>query len=124
AIRQSQFSLYYQPLVDSEGVVLSAEALIRWRHPNKGTILPMDFIPIAEESSLILAIGQWVLMEACRQIKAWQATGVNLPHISINVSSRQFRQSDFVDQVRQAMTSSGIAPDQLGIELTEGVMID
>lgn len=124
AIKQSQFSLYYQPLVDNEGVVLSAEALIRWRHPNKGTILPMDFIPVAEESNLILAIGQWVLMEACRQIKAWQATGVNLPHISINVSSRQFRQSDFVDQVRQAMTSNGITPNLLGIELTEGVMID
>ncbi len=124
AIKQTQFSLYYQPLVDSEGVVLSAEALIRWRHPSKGTLLPIDFISIAEESSLILAIGQWVLVEACCQIKAWQATGVNLPHISINVSSRQFRQPDFVEQVRHALTSNGIAPYLLGIELTEGVMID
>ena len=83
----------------------------------------MDFIPIAEESSLILAIGRWVLLEACNQIKAWQDAGINPPHISVNVSSRQFRQQDFVDQVKHAIDSSGIAAHLLGIELTESVMI-
>lgn len=124
AVERNQFTLYYQPLVDSEGVVLSAEALIRWPQPGKNMMQPAEFIAVAEESNLILAVGQWVLMEACRQIKAWQTAGINLPHISVNVSSRQFRQPDFVDQVRLALTRSGIAPYLLGIELTEGVMID
>jgi EAL domain-containing protein (putative c-di-GMP-specific phosphodiesterase class I) len=109
--------------VDAGGAVLSSEALIRWEHLDKGILLPVDFIPIAEESSLILAIGQWVLLEACNQIKTWQEAGINLPHISVNVSSRQFRQQDFVDQVKYAIDSSRIAPHLLGIELTESVMI-
>ena len=123
AIEDSRFILCYQPQVDSEGVVLGAEALIRWERRDKGILLPMAFIPVAEESSLILTIGRWVLLEACNQIKAWQHTGVNLPHVSVNVSSRQFRQQDFVEQVKHAIDSSGIAAHLLGIELTESVMI-
>jgi diguanylate cyclase (GGDEF)-like protein/PAS domain S-box-containing protein len=123
AIVNGRFMLCYQPQVDAGGAVLSSEALIRWEHLDKGILLPVDFIPIAEESSLILAIGQWVLLEACNQIKAWQEAGINLPHISVNVSSRQFRQQDFVDQVKHAIDSSRIAPHLLGIELTESVMI-
>jgi EAL domain-containing protein (putative c-di-GMP-specific phosphodiesterase class I) len=103
--------------------MLGAEALIRWERVDKGILLPMAFIPVAEESSLILAIGSWVLLEACKQIKAWQDTGINHPHVSVNVSSRQFRQKDFVEQVKQAIDSSGIAARLLGIELTESVMI-
>jgi len=115
--------LCYQPQVDVEGVVVSTEALIRWEHLDKGRLLPVDFIPVAEESSLILAIGRWVLLEACNQIKAWQDSGINMPYISVNVSSRQFRQQDFVDQVKHALDISKIAPQLLGIELTESVMI-
>ncbi|MDD5320270.1 MAG: EAL domain-containing protein [Methylococcales bacterium] len=123
AIEHGRFILFYQPQVDSKGVVLGAEALIRWEHLVKGMLLPMDFIPVAEESSLILAIGRWVLLEACSQIKAWQNTGLNPSHVSVNVSSRQFRQQDFVEQVKYAIDSSGIAAHLLGIELTESVMI-
>ncbi|MDD5461966.1 MAG: EAL domain-containing protein [Methylococcales bacterium] len=123
AIEHGRFMLCYQPQVSSKGVVLSAEALIRWNHQDKGMLLPMDFIAVAEESNLILAIGRWVLQEACNQIKAWQNAGVELPFISVNVSSRQFRQQDFVEQVKQAIDSNGIAAHFLGIELTESVMI-
>lgn len=123
AIDNGRFILCYQPQVDAGGVVLSAEALIRWEHINRGMLLPVDFIPIAEESSLILDIGRWVLLEACNQIKSWQGAGIEPPHLSVNVSSRQFRQQDFVDQVKHAIDSSGIAPHLLGIELTESVMI-
>ncbi len=123
AIEHGRFILCYQPQVDSSGIVLGAEALIRWERLDKGILLPMDFIPVAEESSLILAIGRWVLLEACNQIKAWQDAGVNPPHVSVNVSSRQFRQQDFVEQVKHAIDSSGIAAHLLGIELTESVMI-
>ena len=123
AIDNGRFILCYQPQMDSGGAVLGAEALIRWEHLNKGMLLPVDFIPVAEESSLILDIGRWVLLEACNQIKAWQEAGIKPQHISVNVSSRQFRQPDFVDQVKHAIDSSGIAPYLLGIELTESVMI-
>jgi len=123
AIDNGRFILCYQPQMDAGGAVLSAEALIRWKHPDKGLLLPVNFIPVAEESSLILGIGRWVLLEACNQIKVWQDAGINPPHISVNVSSRQFRQQDFIDQVKHAIDSSGIAPHLLGIELTESVMI-
>jgi diguanylate cyclase (GGDEF)-like protein/PAS domain S-box-containing protein len=123
AIDNGRFILCYQPQVDAGGAVLSAEALIRWEHLDKGILLPVDFIPVAEESNLILGIGQWVLLEACNQIKAWQDAGINLPRISVNVSSRQFRQQDFVEQVKHAIDSSEIATHLLGIELTESVMI-
>ena len=123
AIDNGRFILCYQPQVDVKGVVKSVEALIRWLHVDKGILLPVDFIPIAEESSLILAIGKWVLLEACNQIKAWQDAGVNFPHVSVNISSRQFRQQDFVDQIKHAIDSSGIAAHLLGLELTESIMI-
>lgn len=123
AIENGRLILCYQPQVDASGAVLGAEALIRWKHLDKGLLLPVDFIPVAEESGLILSIGRWVLLEACNQIKAWHDGGVKLPHISVNVSSRQFRQQDFVDQVKHAIESSGIAPHLLGIELNESVMI-
>ena len=123
AITSGQFILCYQPQFDAEGALLSAEALIRWEHLKKGILLPIDFIPIAEESNLILAIGQWVLLETCNQIKAWQDAGIILPRISANVSHRQFRQQNFVSQVKHAIDSSGIAPQLLGIELNESAMI-
>ncbi len=123
AIDSGQFILCYQPQFDAGGALLSAEALIRWKHLKKGMLLPVDFIPIAEESNLILAIGQWVLLETCNQIKAWQDAGFILPLISANVSYRQFRQQNFISQVKHALDSSGIAPHLLGIELTESTMI-
>ncbi|CAG7856662.1 hypothetical protein MCAMS1_01230, partial [biofilm metagenome] len=100
AISQGRFILCYHPQMDSEGNIVGAEALIRWEDKLKGRLSPSDFIPVAEESNLILTIGKWVLMEACSQIKMWQDDGLMpLPYVSINVSSRQFRQQDFVSQV-------------------------
>ena len=123
AIENNQFILFYQPQVDAKGSVVSMEALIRWEHPEKGILPPADFIPVAEESGLILGMGQWILLEACNRIKAWQNAGVNPPRIFVNVGPRQFRQPDFVEQVKHAIDTNGIAPQRLGIELTESVMI-
>jgi diguanylate cyclase (GGDEF)-like protein/PAS domain S-box-containing protein len=124
AIEKGRFILCYHPQMDAEGKMVGAEALIRWEDSIKGRLSPADFIPVAEESNLILTIGKWVLMEACNQIKMWEDDGLgSLPYVSINVSSRQFRQQDFVYQVKHALESTGIAPSRLGIELTESVMI-
>ena len=114
----------YHPQTDAEGNLLGAEALIRWEDNIKGRLSPADFIPVAEESNLILTIGKWVLIEACTQIKAWQEDGLDqLPFMAINVSPRQFRQQDFVSQVKQAIDITGISPRLLSIELTESAMI-
>ncbi len=124
AIDQGRFILCYHPQMDIDGNMVGAEALIRWEDKLKGRLSPADFIPIAEESNLILTIGKWVLMEACNQIKMWEDDGLEgLTNVSINVSSRQFRQQDFVEQVKFAIESTGISPNCLGIELTESVMI-
>jgi len=124
ALDNQEFELYYHPQVNRHGQVISAEALIRWNHPQKGLILPHEFISIAEDTQLIVPIGQWVLEEACQQIKHWDTEGVLIKHVSINVSSRQFRQTDFVRQVKNAIAVSGIIANRLMIELTEGVVID
>jgi diguanylate cyclase (GGDEF)-like protein len=124
AIDQGQFILCYQPQMDVQGNLVGAEALIRWEDKIKGRLSPADFIPVAEESNLILTIGKWVLMEACSQLKMWEDDGLKkLPHVSVNVSSRQFRQPDFVSQVKYALDTTGLSPTRLGIELTESIMI-
>ncbi len=123
AIENHQFKLCYQPQVDAEGSVITAEALIRWQHLEKGLLLPKNFIPVAEESNLILTIDRWALMEVCNQIKTWQNAGIKRPSLSVNISSRQFRQQDFVYQVKYAIDTSKIAPHLLGIELTESELI-
>ncbi len=124
AIAQGRFILCYHPQINSDGKLVGAEALIRWEDRVKGRLSPADFIPVAEESNLIVTIGNWVLMEACNQIKMWEAAGLHmLPYVSINVSSRQFRQKDFVNQVKQAINKTGIKPSNLSIELTESIMI-
>lgn len=124
ALRFGQFMLFYQPQVNPQGRVISVEALIRWRHPQKGMIAPGDFIPVAEDTQLILPIGEWVLTEACRQLALWDRQQVDIGHVAINVSFRQFRQADFIDQVKHAMRESHIAKNRLMIELTEGIVID
>jgi diguanylate cyclase (GGDEF)-like protein len=124
AIDKGRFILCYHPQMDTNGKIVGAEALIRWEDKIKGRLSPADFIPVAEESNLILTIGKWVLMEACSQIKMWEDDGLSeVPYVSINVSSRQFRQKDFVGEVKHALESTGILANRLGIELTESVMI-
>ena len=123
ALNHAQFELHYQPQVDANGKIVSAEALIRWQHPEKGMISPAEFIPVAEDTQLILPIGNWVLHQACQQIKLWDKAGIRVEHIAINVSSKQFRQPNFIEQVQEALNQAGIVSERLVIELTEGSVI-
>jgi diguanylate cyclase (GGDEF)-like protein/PAS domain S-box-containing protein len=123
-IRNDQFLLFYQPQVDC-GCVIGAEALIRWIHPERGMVSPGEFIPLAEETGLILPLGNWVLETACNQLAAW-ADQPETRHITlaVNVSARQFRQPDFVDQVLTVLDRTGANPQNLKLELTESMLVD
>lgn len=125
ALRDRQFVLYYQVQVKSSGFPFGAEALIRWSHPELGPIPPSDFIPVAEETGLILIIGHWVLETACRQLKTWQQSPStrNLV-LSVNVSGKQFFQTDFVDQVVACIQRHDVDPKLLKLELTESILLE
>jgi diguanylate cyclase (GGDEF)-like protein len=124
ALSQRQFELYYQPKVDTvSGTFYSAEALIRWRHPERGLISPATFIPLAEECGLIDAIGEWVLREACRQARAWQQAGLLPIRIAVNVAASQFRAGDLVATIRRALADAGLEPRFLEVELTESAVM-
>lgn len=122
AIRQHQFELYYQPQVSCSGALLGAEALIRWNHPDKGLISPLDFIPVAEETGQIQAIGLWVIEQACAQQKLWRDQVGPEFTIAVNVSSRQYQYPNFVEDVVRILRSSNANPEQLTFELTESVL--
>ena len=123
AIRKDELELFFQPQCDFDGRIMSAEALLRWRHPSRGLITPKDFICIAEESGLILPIGLWVIGEACRHIKDWQSEpAMKDIQIAINVSAGQFKQTNFVDEVIQAISASHISASCIKLELTESMM--
>jgi diguanylate cyclase (GGDEF)-like protein len=125
AIDEQQFSLFFQPLVDLETWhVKGLEALIRWRHPTRGLVSPQAFIPAAEECGLIIAIGDWVLHEACRQSAEWQAQGLPPVRISVNVSSQQFRKGELLRTVADALGTANLGPELLEIELTESSMLE
>jgi diguanylate cyclase (GGDEF)-like protein/PAS domain S-box-containing protein len=122
---KGEFCLYYQPQVDQTGCLIGAEALIRWLAPGQGVVSPAQFIPLAEESGLILLIGQWVLDAACAQLKTWESDSRTRDlQVSVNVSARQFHQPDFIEQVRQSLLASGANPTRLKLELTESVVLD
>ncbi|ABM03366.1 diguanylate cyclase/phosphodiesterase [Psychromonas ingrahamii 37] len=122
AVAKSQFNLYYQIQMDSSNRVWGAEALIRWVHPERGLVSPATFIPLAEETGLILPIGQWVIETACAQIKIWQKESLTRDlTLSVNVSAKQFRQTDFVDQVQSAVRRHAISANLLKLELTESL---
>ncbi len=124
-LRRAQFLLLYQPQVDSQGRVTGAEALVRWQHPVQGMVPPSEFIPLAEESGLILPLGQWVMETALRQQARWQRDPL-FAHLSlaINVSARQFLQDDFVAQVLALVQQTGANPAQIKLELTESLLLD
>ncbi|MBU1426807.1 MAG: EAL domain-containing protein [Gammaproteobacteria bacterium] len=125
ALRKEEFRLYYQMQVDHTGHILGAEVLLRWLHPERGLISPMQFIPLAEETGLILPIGRWVLESACTQIKAWEADRRTSDlQLAVNVSGRQFRQADFVAQVSEVISRIDINPLLLKLELTESIVLD
>jgi EAL domain-containing protein (putative c-di-GMP-specific phosphodiesterase class I) len=126
ALDLGQFVLYYQPEVDlTTRKIVGLEALIRWVHPERGMIPPMDFIPLAEESGLILPIGDWVISEACNQIQKWcleDISNVSL-RIGVNLSARQFARVGLADYVESLLVQSGISSRQLGLEMTESSLI-
>ena len=124
ALERRQFRLVYQPKVDlRSGRIFGAEALVRWEHPQHGVIGPDRFIPLAEESGMIVALGEWVLREACRQNRAWQDAGLAPLCISVNVSPRQFEEQRLVERVALALADSDMAPRWLELEVTEGVIM-
>lgn len=124
ALEENQFILYYQPQVNGEGGLTGAEALVRWQHPERGLVPPMEFIPFAEETGLILPLGSWVLETACRQLAAW-ASQPETAHftLAVNVSAQQFLQPNFVDQVNDVVKRTGADPEKLELELTESILL-
>ncbi|WP_207458255.1 EAL domain-containing protein [Azospirillum sp. SYSU D00513] len=120
ALAKGQFELHYQPLVDlRSGGISGFEALLRWRHPERGLVSPAEFIPVAEETGLIVAIGEWVLQEACREAAGWPGTA----GVSVNLSSVQFRSRGLVEAVAGALAESGLEPGRLELEITESVLL-
>ena len=125
AVVQHQFVLFYQPQVTAHGVVMGAEVLIRWQHPTRGMVPPVQFIPVAEESDVINDIGLWVLQTACQQLGQWQQDPSTAQlQLAVNVSARQFRQTDFVALVKAVIGQTGIQPHGLKLELTESLVLD
>jgi diguanylate cyclase (GGDEF)-like protein len=125
AVENEEFTLHYQPVVElSTQAIIGVEALLRWQHPSRGLVLPAEFIPIAEETGLIVPIGRWVLREACRQARMWQADSpVPLPvRIGVNISVKQLEDPGFVVDVAQALRDSGLAPEALILEITEAIL--
>jgi EAL domain-containing protein (putative c-di-GMP-specific phosphodiesterase class I) len=125
AVRDGQFLLHYQPQVADGGQLCGVEALVRWQHPQRGLVAPAEFIALAEDTGLILPLGQWVLETACTQLATW-ATQPGMAHltIAVNVSARQFHQKEFVANVLAALGLSGANPRRLKLELTEGLLVD
>ncbi|ENY72378.1 response regulator receiver modulated diguanylate cyclase/phosphodiesterase [Aeromonas diversa CDC 2478-85] len=125
AIGQGGFTLHYQPQIDlAKWCISGAEALLRWPHPERGFIPPDRFIPVAEETGLILPLGQWVLAEACRQAHRWHmAYGQSSPRVAVNFSAFQFRQSHLVESVMEVLQSEGLSPERLEVEITESALM-
>ena len=125
AIEREELRLFYQPKVDlASGIVIGAEALVRWQHPVRGLVPPGEFIPLAEENGLVVPLGNWVFREACRQSRAWHSAGCHVPRISVNVSSHQFRQGNLAALLGRILADAGADPQHLTLELTEGVIMD
>ncbi len=126
ALERRELRVHYQPIVRLDsGQVTEVEALLRWQHPTRGLLLPMVFIPLAEETGLIVPIGEWVLNEACRQVATWQAEFPSDPALtlSVNLSPRQFQQPNLIERVDQALRETGLAPSSLKLEITEGTIM-
>ena len=123
ALDRGEFALHYQPLIHlASGGIAGAEALLRWPQPDQRVVSPADFIPVAEDTGLIVPLGEWVLREACTQAKAWQLQQPGL-RIAVNLSPRQFRQKHLVGTIEQVLRDTGLAPQLLELELTEGMLM-
>ncbi|MBS1156383.1 MAG: hypothetical protein H6R07_2307 [Proteobacteria bacterium] len=124
ALGRNQFVLYFQPLYDLAGEdYYGVEALVRWHHPELGMVPPASFIPLAEESGLIEALGTWVIHEACRQIREWLDVGIDPRQVSVNLSPRQFQRGKLVDTVQHALDNAGLPPERLTLEITESIIM-
>ncbi len=125
ALGRAEFRLHYQPVVDlASGVVVGLEALVRWQHPTLGLLAPSHFISLAEETGLIVPIGEWVVASACAQRQAWTAAGLEVPPIAINLSARQFRDSRLAATVRRILEESGVEPRYITLEITETMVME
>jgi diguanylate cyclase (GGDEF)-like protein len=124
ALINGQFHLYYQPQVGPEGELTGAEALVRWEHPRRGLVLPGEFVPVAEETGLILPLGKWVLETVCKQLAIWATRPATADlRVAVNVSARQFQRPEFVEQVVSTLRSTGANPHRLTLELTESLLV-
>jgi EAL domain-containing protein (putative c-di-GMP-specific phosphodiesterase class I) len=124
ALERSEFVLHYQPQIElATGRVIGAEALVRWNHPERGMVMPMRFIPAAEESGLIIPLGAWVMHEACRQAAAWRRAGLPPLVMAVNLSAVQFRRGDVEQTVIAVLEAAGLPPEWLELELTESILI-
>jgi EAL domain-containing protein (putative c-di-GMP-specific phosphodiesterase class I) len=124
ALARSEFVLHYQPTIDLDtGAMTGVEALIRWAHPERGLVFPNDFVPVAEDSGLIVPIGQWVLCEACRQARAWIDEGRRPMAVAVNISAAEFRDPRFLEHVRAVLTDNRLDARYLQIELTESSLV-
>ena len=124
AIERNEFLLHYQPRVDLEnGAICGLEALLRWQHPDRGLVPPVEFIPVLEEAGLIVPVGEWVLREACGQVRAWQKSGLAVPPVAVNLSARQFQQKDLEANVRHILRETDVDPSLVQFELTESLLM-
>nr|WP_296262665.1 MULTISPECIES: EAL domain-containing protein [unclassified Pseudomonas] len=124
ALEQKEFTLYYQPQFSGDGKRLTgAEALLRWRHPRRGLVPPGDFIPVLEELGLVVEVGEWVLMEACRQLREWHKARVRVPKVSVNISARQFSDGQLGTRIANILQETGLPPACLELELTESILM-
>ena len=125
ALENKEFILHYQPRINLQtGNLCSVEALIRWMHPDRGLIPPLTFIPLAEETGLIMEIGEWVLLEACRQMQRWHRAGIHVPRISVNVSPLQFRRQNIVELATSVLSETCLNSQALELEITESALMD
>jgi len=123
AVRNNQLSISFQAITDKNGSLSSLEALLRWQDPELGSISPSKFIPLAEESGLILALGEWVIRSVCLQLKKWQNEGYDVPRIAINISAKQFQQKLFIENIQNVLTETGITAQHLILEITESMLM-
>ncbi len=125
ALENQEFVVYYQPQVNLENdTIVGFEALVRWNHPTKGIVAPMEFIPLAEETGLIVPIGNWVLREACQQLKKWEDAGFNNLVMAVNISVRQFKDKELLNTVKEVILETGIDPNHLELEITESIALE
>ena len=125
ALERQETSVVYQPLVNvKSGKTIGMEALLRWNHPKLGAVSPVKFVPIAEDSGLIVPIGEWVIREVCAKIAQWKSAGIDVPRIAINLSARQFRLKTLVEDVSRVLAETGTDPRRIGLEITESMLVE